>query len=49
MKSGENFYTIAKKYLGSKDKAKYIIEYNHFKDPNLVRIGTPIRIPKLSE
>lgn len=49
MKQGDNMYTIAKKYLGSKDNAKYIIEYNQFKDPNVVPIGTRIRIPKLSK
>lgn len=49
MQVGDNMYTLAKKYLGSKDKANYIIEYNHFKDPNLVVKGTKIRIPKLSE
>lgn len=49
MEKGENLYTIAKKYLGSKDKAKYLIQYNKFKNPDLVTIGTKIRIPALSE
>ena len=49
MAKGENLYTIAKTYLGSKDKIKYLLQYNHFKNPNLVTIGTKIRIPILSE
>jgi nucleoid DNA-binding protein len=49
MEKGENLYTIAKKYLGSKDKVKYLIQYNKFKNPDLVTIGTKIRIPALSE
>lgn len=49
MGKGENLYTIAKKYLGSKDKVKYLIKYNNFKNPDLVKIGTKVRIPALSE
>lgn len=49
MAEGENLYTISKKYLGSKDKIKYLLQYNNFKNPDLVTIGTKIRIPKLSE
>lgn len=49
MAKGENLYTIAKKYLGSKDKVKYLIKYNKFKNPDLVKIGTKVRIPALSE
>lgn len=49
MAKGENLYTIAKKYLGSKDKVKYLIKYNNFKNPDLVKIGTKVRIPALSE
>lgn len=49
MAKGENLYTIAKAYLGSKDKVKYLIQYNNFKNPDLVTIGTKIRIPILSE
>lgn len=49
MAKGENLYTIAKQYLGSKDKVKYLIKYNKFKNPDLVKIGTKVRIPALSE
>jgi nucleoid DNA-binding protein/LysM repeat protein len=49
MAKGDNLYVIAKTYLGSKDKIKYLLQYNNIKNPNLVTIGTKIRIPQLSE
>lgn len=49
MAKGENLYTIAKKYLGSKAKVNYLIRYNNFKNPDMVTAGTKIRIPQLSE
>lgn len=47
MKSGENIYHLARKYYGSADFAVYIIRYNNFEDPNLVPVGTRVKLPLL--
>jgi len=49
LQKGETLYMIAKKYLGSKSKITYLIQYNHFKNPDNVQIGKKIKIPELSE
>lgn len=47
MEEGENLYRVAQKYYGSKDFAVYIIRYNGFDDPNVVTVGTRVKIPRL--
>lgn len=47
MQSGENLYRIAQKYYGSKKFAMYIIRYNGFEDPDVVPVGTRVKIPRL--
>lgn len=49
MKAGDNLYRLARRYYGSKDFAIYIIRYNHFEDPDLVMIGTKVKIPRLKK
>lgn len=49
MKAGENLYLIAQKYYGSKKFATYIIRYNGFDNPDVVPIGTRVKIPHLKE
>ena len=47
MKVGETLYKVAGKELGSQRLMPYLVVFNDFVDPNLIRIGDPIRIPKL--
>lgn len=47
MQVGETLYKVAGKELGSQKLMPYLVVFNDFKDPNLIRIGDPIRIPKL--
>ena len=47
MQVGETLYRVAGKELGSQKLMPYLVVFNGFKDPNLIRIGDPIRIPKL--
>lgn len=47
LKSGESLLRLAQKVYGSQDFAKYIIVMNKIKDPDLVQIGTEIKLPKL--
>ena len=47
MQVGETLYKVAGKELGSQRLMPYLVVFNDFKDPNLIRIGDPIRIPKL--
>ena len=47
MQVGETLYRVAGKELGSQKLMPYLVVFNDFKDPNLIRIGDPIRIPKL--
>ena len=47
MKVGETLYKVAGKELGSQKLMPYLVVFNDFEDPNLIRIGDPIRIPKL--
>lgn len=49
MKTGENLYRIAQKYYGSKSFAVYIIRYNGFEDPNVVHVGTRVKLPLLKK
>ena len=44
---GETIFGIAEDVYGSKDYAAYIIRYNNLKNPNLVKVGTVIKLPEL--
>lgn len=44
---GETIFGIAEDVYGSKDYAVYIIRYNDLKNPNLVKVGTVIKLPEL--
>lgn len=45
---GESIEMVAKKYYGSKDYAYYIIKYNELKNPDIVHVGTQLKLPQLS-
>lgn len=47
LKSGESLLRLAQKVYGSQDFVKYIIVMNKIKDPDLVQIGTEIKLPQL--
>lgn len=51
MTEGSRLTWLAKKYYGEKDLWVFIYEANkdHVSNPSAIRIGTPIRIPKLSD
>lgn len=44
---GENLTRLAKQIYGSKDCAKYIIRFNNISDPDLITIGSKIKLPDL--
>ncbi len=48
---GSRLAWIAKKYYGDKVYWPYLYEANkdHISNPSLITVGTPIRVPKLSE
>lgn len=48
LKKGENITRIAKQIYGSKKFAKYIIRFNSISNPDIVPIGTELKIPKLA-
>ena len=47
MKSGETLRTLATRYYGTVDYAEYIILFNDIKDPDVVSVGTELKIPEL--
>lgn len=49
LKSGESLLRLAQKVYGSRDFVKYIIVMNKIKDPDLVQIGTEIKLPQLTK
>ncbi len=49
LKAGENIYRVARHYYGDKDFARYIIRYNKLNNPDVIHVGTRLRIPKLEE
>ena len=49
LKAGENLYHIARHYYGDKSFARYIIRYNHVDNPDVIHVGSRLRIPKLEE
>jgi len=48
---GSRLAWISKKYYGSKAYWPYLYEANkdHISNPSLIKVGTPIRVPKLNE
>lgn len=49
MKQGDNLFHLARQIYGSKSFATYIIRYNGIENPDMVQIGTRIKLPVLSE
>lgn len=49
MSSGDNLYRIAQKNYRDKELAKYLIFYNDISNPDLVTLGTSLRLPVLVE
>lgn len=47
LKSGEGLYRLARTYYGNKNMATYIISYNHIANPDIVSVGTVLKIPEL--
>ena len=47
MKSGDYLTRIALREYGHKDFARYIIEYNDFRNPDNVPIGAEVKLPEL--
>ena len=47
LKQGENITRIAKQIYGSRELAKYIIRFNNISNPDIVPVGTKLKIPKL--
>ena len=47
LKQGENITQLAKQIYGRKSFAKYIIRFNNISDPDMITVGTKLRIPKL--
>ena len=48
LKQGENITRIAKQTYGSRELAKYIIRFNNISNPDIVPVGTKLKIPKLA-
>lgn len=46
---GETLNKIAKRTYGSYDFYRYIIQHNQFDNPDVVPVGTPIKLPRLEE
>ena len=49
LQRGEDITHLAKQIYGSKDCAKYIIRYSNIQDPDLIHVGTKIKLPILVE
>ncbi len=47
LKKGETIYHLAKDIYGDKSYAIYIFTFNQLKNPDLVPIGTKLKLPKL--
>ena len=47
LQKGENIYHLAKEVYGDKSYAIYIFIFNQLKNPDLVPIGTKLKLPKL--
>ena len=48
MKAGDNLYLLAKKEYGNKEMVSYIIFHNQISNPDLIRLGQQIEIPRLT-
>lgn len=48
MKATDTLIKLSKKIYGSKDYVKYIIFYNHLENPDLIPLGTKLKMPKLA-
>jgi nucleoid DNA-binding protein len=48
MKVGDNLLRLSRKIFGSKNYVDYIIFYNDLKNPDVVPLGTDIKIPRLA-
>lgn len=47
LRKGENIYHLAKEVYGDKSYAIYIFTFNQLKNPDLIPIGTKLKLPKL--
>lgn len=47
LRNGETLRILAERYYGNRNMATYIIAHNNITDPNLVAVGTIIKIPEL--
>lgn len=47
LKEGENITILAKQIYGSKECVKYIIRFNNISNPDVIPIGTKLKIPEL--
>ncbi len=47
LKSGEGLYQLSRLYYGNQNMVTYIISYNHLPDPDLIPVGTVLKIPEL--
>lgn len=47
VKTGDNLYKIARRVYGHKEFAKYIIEFNHIKNPDNIGLGSKVKLPNL--
>lgn len=49
VQKGENIYSIAKDHYGNKNFAPYIISHNRLSNPDIVTVGTVLKIPELKQ
>ena len=49
LQSGENLYRLAKQTYGDRDFAKYIIFFNKIENPDIITIGSVIKLPQLEK
>lgn len=47
MAVGDNLYKIAKATYGDKELARYIIKYNNIENPDVIHLGTMLKLPEL--
>lgn len=49
LQRGENLYRLAKQTYGNRDFAKYIIFFNKIENPDVITIGSVVKLPKLEK
>lgn len=49
VKSGEGLYRLARMYYNDMNMARYIIQYNNIKNPDLISEGTVLKIPEIQK